>query len=47
MATVDHYPGADDELCMRDNNTSAFTDRGWAWGGYWQRAKDYQHFELP
>lgn len=20
---------------------------GWAWGGYWQRAKDYQHFELP
>lgn len=112
MRTVDHYPGADDELSMRDNNTSAFncrdipgtgrwsehaygravdlnpllnpyvhadgtlepatageyadrartapgmlrdgdpavaafTDRGWAWGGYWRHAKDYQHFELP
>jgi hypothetical protein len=112
MQTVDHYPGADDELSMRDNNTSAFncrdipgsgkwswhayglaidlnplinpyversgayqpatagpyvdrgrtdpgvlhagdpavrvfTDRGWAWGGYWTSVKDYQHFELP
>lgn len=28
MRTVDHYPGADDELSMRDNNTSAFNCRG-------------------
>lgn len=110
MRTVDHYPAADDELSMQDNNTSAFncrgipgtgrwsqhaygraidlnpllnpyvgrtgafqpgnaapyldrsrrgpgllhdadpavrafTDRGWAWGGYWRTVKDYQHFE--
>lgn len=110
MLTVDHYPNADDELSMRDNNTSGFncriipgtdrwsqhaygraidinpllnpyvgragafqpanagpyldrnrtapgmlhdgdaavrvfTDRGWAWGGYWRTIKDYQHFE--
>ena len=24
MQTVDHYPGAEDELSMQDNNTSAF-----------------------
>ena len=28
MSTVDHYPGADDELSMRDNNTSAYNCRG-------------------
>ncbi|MFB1295637.1 M15 family metallopeptidase [Mycobacterium sp. pW049] len=28
MRTVDDYPGADDELSMRDNNTSAFNCRG-------------------
>ncbi|MBB2989768.1 hypothetical protein FHR72_001231 [Mycolicibacterium iranicum] len=28
MHTVDGYPGADDELSMRDNNTSAFNCRG-------------------
>jgi hypothetical protein len=27
MRTVDHYPGAGDELSMRDNNTSAFNCR--------------------
>jgi hypothetical protein len=27
MQTVDNYPGADDELSMRDNNTSAFNCR--------------------
>lgn len=27
MQTVDHYPGAEDELSMRDNNTSAFNCR--------------------
>ena len=27
MRTVDHYPGADDELSMEDNNTSAFNCR--------------------
>jgi hypothetical protein len=28
MQTVDTYPGADDELSMADNNTSAFNCRG-------------------
>ncbi|AFM15670.1 hypothetical protein Mycch_0855 [Mycolicibacterium chubuense NBB4] len=28
MQTPDHYPGAEDELSMRDNNTSAFNCRG-------------------
>nr|WP_197503385.1 M15 family metallopeptidase [Mycobacterium sp. E740] len=28
MRTPDHYPGAEDELSMRDNNTSAFNCRG-------------------
>lgn len=28
MRTVDHYPGAEDELSMADNNTSAFNCRG-------------------
>jgi hypothetical protein len=28
IRTVDHYPGADDELSMADNNTSAFNCRG-------------------
>lgn len=27
MRTVDHYPGADDELSMQDNNTSGFNCR--------------------
>ena len=38
MRTVDHYPGADDELSMRDNNTSAFNCRalgdGWSLHAY-------------
>jgi hypothetical protein len=28
MRTVDNYPGAEDELSMQDNNTSAFNCRG-------------------
>ena len=28
MHTVDHYPAADDELSMEDNNSSAFNRRG-------------------
>lgn len=28
MQTVDNYPGAEDELSMRDNNTSAYNCRG-------------------
>ncbi len=27
MSTVDHYPGAEDELSMEDNNTSAYNCR--------------------
>jgi D-alanyl-D-alanine carboxypeptidase len=40
MRTVEQYPGADDELSMRDNNTSAFNCRGipgsdsWSWHAY-------------
>ena len=40
MQTVDHYPGAEDELSMQDNNTSAFNcrplpgDTGWSFHAY-------------
>ena len=38
MQTVDHYRGAEDELSMRDNNTSAFNCRplgdGWSLHAY-------------
>ncbi|MCV7152532.1 M15 family metallopeptidase [Mycobacterium pyrenivorans] len=35
MRTADHYPGADDELSMRDNNTSAFNCRDIPGTGQW------------
>ncbi|CAA0138382.1 Uncharacterised protein [Mycolicibacterium vanbaalenii] len=35
MHTVDLYPGADDELSMRDNNTSAFNCRDIPGTGSW------------
>ncbi|MGV0788366.1 M15 family metallopeptidase [Mycolicibacterium sp. XJ2] len=35
MQTPDHYPGADDELSMRDNNTSAFNCRDIPGTGNW------------
>jgi len=35
MQTADHYPGADDELSMRDNNTSAFNCRDIPGTGRW------------
>jgi D-alanyl-D-alanine carboxypeptidase-like protein len=35
MRTVDSYPGADDELSMRDNNTSAFNCRDIPGTGSW------------
>ncbi len=35
MRTVDHYPGADDELSMEDNNTSAFNCRDIPGTGQW------------
>jgi len=35
MRTVDHYPGADDELSMEDNNTSAFNCRPLPHGDGW------------
>ncbi|MFV8316979.1 M15 family metallopeptidase [Mycobacterium sp. 23] len=35
MQTVDHYPGADDELSMEDNNTSAFNCRAIPGTGRW------------
>ncbi|NVN49448.1 M15 family metallopeptidase [Mycolicibacterium hippocampi] len=35
MRTADHYPDADDELSMRDNNTSAFNCRDIPGTGNW------------
>ena len=35
MRTPEHYPGADDELSMRDNNTSAFNCREISGSGNW------------
>lgn len=37
VQTVDHYPGAEDELSMRDNNTSAFNCRGIPGSGNWSQ----------
>ena len=31
-----------EDLCYR-----LFTEHGFEWGGSWQSAKDYQHFEVP
>jgi D-alanyl-D-alanine carboxypeptidase len=35
IRTVEHYPGADDELSMQDNNTSAFNCRDIPGTGRW------------
>ncbi len=35
MRTVEHYPGADDQLSMADNNTSAFNCRDIPGTGRW------------
>jgi len=37
IRTVDHYPNADDELSMEDNNTSAFNCRAIPGTGRWSR----------
>jgi D-alanyl-D-alanine carboxypeptidase len=37
MRTVDHYPNADDELSMEDNNTSAFNCRAIPGTGRWSQ----------
>jgi hypothetical protein len=37
VRTVDHYPGADDELSMVDNNTSAFNCRDIPGTGRWSQ----------
>lgn len=37
MQTVDHYPAADDELSMQDNNTSAFNCRDIPGTGRWSQ----------
>ncbi len=52
MRTVDHYPGADDELSMRDNNTSAFNCRDIPATGDWSphaygRAVDINPLQNP
>ena len=43
---------SDDEIMMRDNNSSCFnyrlfTEKGFDWGGDFSGRVDYQHFELP
>jgi hypothetical protein len=37
MQTIEHYPHADDELSMEDNNTSAFNCRVIRGSGHWSR----------
>jgi hypothetical protein len=37
IRTVDNYPGADDELSMEDNNTSAFNCRDIPGSGHWSQ----------
>ncbi len=37
MRTADHYPAADDELSMEDNNTSAFNCRGIPGSNQWSQ----------
>jgi len=37
IRTVDHYPAADDELSMQDNNTSAFNCRGIPGSNRWSQ----------
>lgn len=37
IRTVDHYPGADDELSMEDDNTSAFNCRGIPGSEHWSQ----------
>ncbi|MEB4210048.1 M15 family metallopeptidase [Mycobacterium sp. 94-17] len=37
IRTADHYPGADDELSMEDDNTSAFNCRRIPGSGHWSR----------
>jgi hypothetical protein len=37
MRPAEHYPGADDELSMEDNNTSAFSCRVIPGSGRWAR----------
>jgi hypothetical protein len=37
IRTVDHYPAADDELSMEDNNTSAFSCRGIPGSDHWSQ----------
>lgn len=37
IRTVDHYPGADDELSMEDDNTSAFNCRGIPGSSEWSQ----------
>ena len=37
IRTADHYPAADDELSMEDNNTSAFNCRGIPGSSHWSQ----------
>lgn len=41
---VDRSRRAKGMIHSGDATVRAFTRAGWGWGGYWQSAKDYQHF---
>ena len=43
-AFADRSLGVQGMILADDVVVQAFTDIGWTWGGYWQSAKDYQHF---
>ena len=46
MRTLDTYPGADDELSMEDNNTSAFNCRDIPGTGHWSLHASGQAIDL-
>lgn len=43
-AFTDRSLGVRGMILADDPVVRAFADIGWGWGGYWQSAKDYQHF---
>ena len=43
---VDRTLGVPGMILAEDVVVQAFAEIGWTWGGYWQSAKDYQHFDV-
>lgn len=47
---VEYMDRNKDFICKIDHNDlcyKLFTEHGFEWGGDWESAKDYQHFEVP